>query len=108
LKEEFDGHSNCFIESGNGKALLIDFNYEHEPHEGNFPFAFGPMKLLEESRLQPPREAGLPARVLECAAQGPAAAGYQPAEKGPARSREITHHPKSYHDQRTSLEPRST
>jgi sulfide:quinone oxidoreductase len=51
LKEEFDGHSNCFIESGNGKALLIDFNYEHEPHEGRFPFAFGPMKLLEESRL---------------------------------------------------------
>ncbi len=51
LKEEFDGHSNCFIESGNGKALLIDFNYEYEPHEGNFPFAFGPMKLLEESRL---------------------------------------------------------
>jgi sulfide:quinone oxidoreductase len=51
LKEEFDGHSNCFIESGNGKALLIDFNYEHEPHEGNFPFFFGPMKLLEESRL---------------------------------------------------------
>lgn len=51
LKEEFDGHSNCFIESGDGKALLIDFNYEHEPHEGRFPFAFGPMKLLEESRL---------------------------------------------------------
>ncbi len=51
LKEEFDGHSNCFIESGDGKALLIDFNYEHEPHEGNFPFSFGPMKLLEESRL---------------------------------------------------------
>lgn len=51
LKEEFDGHSNCFIESGNGKALLIDFSYEHEPHEGNFPFAFGPMKLLEESRI---------------------------------------------------------
>ncbi|MCB1203126.1 MAG: FAD-dependent oxidoreductase [Verrucomicrobiae bacterium] len=51
LKEEFDGHSNCFIESGDGKALLIDFNYEHEPHEGGFPFSFGPMKLLEESRL---------------------------------------------------------
>ena len=51
LKEEFDGHSNCFVESGNGKALLIDFNYDIEPHEGNFPFAFGPMKLLEESRL---------------------------------------------------------
>lgn len=51
LKEEFDGHSNCFIESGNGKALLIDFNYEHEPHEGPFPFRFGPMRLLEESRI---------------------------------------------------------
>jgi sulfide:quinone oxidoreductase len=51
LKEEFDGHSNCFIESGDGKALLIDFNYEFEPHEGPFPFAFGPMRLLEESRL---------------------------------------------------------
>ncbi|WP_395738728.1 NAD(P)/FAD-dependent oxidoreductase [Prosthecobacter sp.] len=51
LKEEFDGHSNCFIESGNGKALLIDFNYEYEPHEGGFPFAFGPMRLLEESRV---------------------------------------------------------
>ena len=51
LVEGFDGHSNCFIESGDGKALLIDFNYEIEPHEGNFPFAFGPMKLLEESRL---------------------------------------------------------
>jgi sulfide:quinone oxidoreductase len=51
LKEEFDGHSNCFVESGNGKALLIDFNYQYEPHEGRFPFFFGPMKLLEESRL---------------------------------------------------------
>ena len=51
LKEEFDGHSNCFIESGNGKALLIDFSYEHEPHEGPFPFSFGPMRLLEESRI---------------------------------------------------------
>jgi sulfide:quinone oxidoreductase len=51
LKEEFDGHSNCFVESGNGKALLIDFNYDIEPHEGGFPFSFGPMKLLEESRI---------------------------------------------------------
>ncbi|MCB1106225.1 MAG: NAD(P)/FAD-dependent oxidoreductase, partial [Cephaloticoccus sp.] len=51
LVGDFDGHSNCFVESGDGKALLIDFSYEIEPHEGNFPFAFGPMKLLEESRL---------------------------------------------------------
>lgn len=51
LKEEFDGHSNCFVESGNGKALLIDFNYEIEPHEGGFPFGWGPLRLLKESRI---------------------------------------------------------
>ncbi|MEZ5303560.1 MAG: FAD/NAD(P)-binding oxidoreductase [Verrucomicrobiales bacterium] len=51
LAEEFDGHSNCFIESGNGKALLIDFNYDHEPHPGRFPFSWGPLSLLKESRL---------------------------------------------------------
>lgn len=52
LKKEFDGHSNCFIESGFGKALLIDFNYEIEPHAGRFPSSwFGPMKLLAESRM---------------------------------------------------------
>jgi sulfide:quinone oxidoreductase len=52
LKEEFDGHANCFIETGNGKALLIDFNYTHEPVEGQFPFAgLGPLKLLKESRM---------------------------------------------------------
>lgn len=52
LKEEFDGHANCFIETGNGKALLIDFNYTHEPVEGSFPFAgIGPLRLLKESRM---------------------------------------------------------
>jgi len=51
LKEDFDGHANCFVETGNGKALLIDFNYTHEPVEGGFPFAnFGPLKLLKESK----------------------------------------------------------
>ncbi len=51
LKAEFDGHANCFIETGNGKALLIDFNYTHEPVEGTFPFpGVGPLKLLKESR----------------------------------------------------------
>lgn len=50
LKEEFDGHANCFIETGKNKALLIDFNYEQEPVEGKFPFAvIGPLKLLKES-----------------------------------------------------------
>ncbi len=52
LKPAFDGHANCFVESGNGKALLIDFGYEVEPVEGTFPFAgIGPLQLLKESRL---------------------------------------------------------
>ncbi|MBS1667503.1 MAG: NAD(P)/FAD-dependent oxidoreductase [Bacteroidetes bacterium] len=52
LKAEFDGHANCFIETGNGKALLIDFNYTHEPVEGEFPFpGVGPLRLLKESRM---------------------------------------------------------
>ncbi len=52
LKESFDGHANCFIETGDGKALLIDFNYTHEPVEGSFPFpGLGPLRLLKESRM---------------------------------------------------------
>lgn len=50
LNPGFDGHANCFIESGKGKAMLIDFNYTQEPVEGTFPFAgIGPLKLLKES-----------------------------------------------------------
>jgi sulfide:quinone oxidoreductase len=50
LKQEFDGHANCFIETGNNKALLIDFNYDQEPLDGKFPMAgIGPLKLLRES-----------------------------------------------------------
>ncbi|MBX7119249.1 MAG: NAD(P)/FAD-dependent oxidoreductase [Gemmatimonadaceae bacterium] len=51
LEAAFDGHANCFIETGHGKALLIDFNYEVEPLPGHFPFAWGPLPLLRESRL---------------------------------------------------------
>ncbi len=52
LSATFDGHANCFIETGNSKALLIDFNYTHEPVEGTFPFAgIGPLQLLKESRM---------------------------------------------------------
>ena len=47
----FDGHANCFIETGHQKALLIDFNYETEPLPGMFPYAWGPVPLLKESRL---------------------------------------------------------
>jgi len=46
----FDGHSNCFIESGYHKALLIDFNYDMEPLEGSFPLPYaGPFSLLKET-----------------------------------------------------------
>lgn len=52
LKELFDGHANCFIETGFGKALLIDFNYNQEPVRGTFPIpGIGPLKLLEETRI---------------------------------------------------------
>ena len=52
MTEDFDGHANCFVESGNGKALLIDFNYDTEPLPGMYPIpVIGPMQLLKESRL---------------------------------------------------------
>ena len=48
----FDGHANCFIESGDGKGLLIDFNYDTEPLRGTYPLPLvGPMGLLKETRL---------------------------------------------------------
>lgn len=46
----FDGHANCFIEAGAGKALLIDFNYDTEPLTGHFPGPVG-LPLLRQSRL---------------------------------------------------------
>jgi sulfide:quinone oxidoreductase len=50
LLPAFDGHANCFIETGYGKAMLIDFNYETEPLPGRFPLpGVGPFTLLEES-----------------------------------------------------------
>ena len=48
----FDGHANCFIESGFDKGLLIDFNYNTEPLPGEFPLpGIGPFTLLGESRI---------------------------------------------------------
>ena len=49
---KFDGHANCYIETGFGKGALIDFNYDTEPLPGYFPFpGIGPFSLLKESRL---------------------------------------------------------
>ena len=47
----FDGHANCFVESGDGKGLLIDFNYDTQPLAGRYPLpVVGPMSLLKETR----------------------------------------------------------
>ena len=50
LADGFDGHANCFIETGFHKALLIDFNYDTEPVPGHYPGPVG-LPLLKESRL---------------------------------------------------------
>ncbi len=52
LSAKFDGHANCFIESGFGKGILIDFNYDTEPLPGKFPLpGVGPFSLLEETKM---------------------------------------------------------
>jgi sulfide:quinone oxidoreductase len=52
MTHAFDGHANCFVESGHGKGLLIDFNYDTEPLPGKYPApVVGPFTLLAESRL---------------------------------------------------------
>jgi sulfide:quinone oxidoreductase len=48
----FDGHANCFVESGDGKGLLIDFNYDTEPLPGRYPIpGVGPFSLLKETAI---------------------------------------------------------
>ena len=52
MTEPFDGHANCFIETGHGKGLLIDFNYETEPLPGKYPLpGMGPFSLLKETEM---------------------------------------------------------
>ncbi|UKJ64948.1 NAD(P)/FAD-dependent oxidoreductase [Cellulosimicrobium cellulans] len=51
MTHRFDGHANCFVESGHGKGLLIDFNYDTEPLPGVYPYPrVGPLSLLKETR----------------------------------------------------------
>lgn len=81
MTERFDGHANCFVESGDGKGLLIDFNYDVEPMPGKYPVpGVGPFSLLGETRanhlgklgfkwiywnvLLPGRPIPLPSRML--------------------------------------------
>ena len=52
LHRGFDGNANCFIESGFGKGLLIDFNYDVEPLPGKYPLpGIGPFSLLQETKM---------------------------------------------------------
>jgi sulfide:quinone oxidoreductase len=52
LEPTFDGHTNCFVETGFHRALLIDFNYDVEPLPGRYPEPhLGPLPLLRESHL---------------------------------------------------------
>jgi sulfide:quinone oxidoreductase len=48
LDASYDGHANCFIETGFSKAMLIDFNYDTEPLPGRFPSSVG-LPLMKES-----------------------------------------------------------
>ena len=50
LAAAYDGHANCFVESGDHRALLVDFNYDVEPVPGHYPARLG-LPLLKESRL---------------------------------------------------------
>jgi sulfide:quinone oxidoreductase len=52
MLERFDGHANCFVESGDGLAMLIDFNYDTEPLPGKYPLpGVGPFSLLKETEV---------------------------------------------------------
>lgn len=52
MDAKFDGHANCYIESGFDKAFLIDFDYDVEPLEGTYPIpGVGPFSLLKETRI---------------------------------------------------------
>lgn len=52
LMAKFDGHSNCYIETGFGKGSIIDFNYETEPLPGTFPLpGIGPFGLLKNTKM---------------------------------------------------------
>ena len=52
MTHEFDGHANCYIETGHDKAMLIDFNYTTEPLPGKYPIpGVGPFSLLKETEM---------------------------------------------------------
>ncbi len=51
MRAKFDGHANCYIETGFGKGSIIDFNYETEPLSGTYPLpGVGPFGLLKNTK----------------------------------------------------------
>jgi sulfide:quinone oxidoreductase len=87
----FDGHANCFVESGDGKGLLIDFNYDTEPLTGTYPLPMlGPFALLKENTRNHWGKLAfrwmywhllLPARPIPLPAHMSMAGKHQPAEE---------------------------
>jgi sulfide:quinone oxidoreductase len=52
MTHAYDGHVNCFVDTGDGKALLLDYNYRTQPLPGRYPLpGLGPFALLEETEL---------------------------------------------------------
>jgi sulfide:quinone oxidoreductase len=52
MRHAFDGHANCYIETGYDKAMLIDFNYDTQPLPGKYPLpGIGPFSLLQETEM---------------------------------------------------------
>ena len=86
----FDGHANCFVESGDGKGLLIDFNYDTEPLPGTYPLpGVGPFGLLRGEPAQPLGQARVPLDVLAPAAArppDPAAGAHVHGRQAPTRT----------------------
>ncbi len=109
LDPGFDGHANCFIETGYDKALLIDFNYEVEPLPGKFPVpVIGPMSLMEESRINHLGKLAfkwvywnmlLPGRDIPLVGPRMSMAGkHTPAPAIPSVNPEMERHPHVHHD----------
>ena len=91
LEAGFDGHANCFIETGFHKALLIDFNYDTEPLPGHYPAAVGP-PAAQGVAAQPPRQAAVPVVLLARPAPRPRHPGHRArhAHRRQARARTAT------------------
>ena len=52
MTAKFDGHANCYIETGYGMGALIDFNYDTEPLPGTYPLpGIGPFGLLKNTKI---------------------------------------------------------